>query len=239
MNVIKSLFYKLLQLIDDGRFLIKPMKWFYYFKGVVPFLIPVCVLYFIFTETPRFLFLDVHVYNNAWAKILVYVFGYVFIVYLIFLAYIIFLFWVHRAKRLEKVVRKGDAIVAIPLFADNVKNNGEIFALFLSFAVIGWSIMFFVFMIISGAEAFYTHDFFENVLILLAECVGSSIVAIIISFFIIMVTHFIAERLRLFAQMCNDLRDVADIHRAATIQKNTDMLEQDTQLDAPIIEQQS
>ena len=64
---MKNLFYKFLALIDDGRFLIKPMKWWYYFKGVIPFLLPIGFI--ILVANDKFLRADRALYfTSGWGK---------------------------------------------------------------------------------------------------------------------------------------------------------------------------
>lgn len=226
MDFIKELFYKFLKLIDDGRFLIKPMKWFYYLKGVVPFLLPLLFIYLVIDD-------GMHTHFSDWGKILWWIFVVLFTLYLGIVAYINFLFWCNRAKRVDQVVKRGDNIVAIPLVADNIKNTGEILGIMVSVIVIVGAVLFFVFMLLSGEQGFYKDLYFLN---LLVKIVVISLVCILITYLIIMLTHFVSERLRMFAQMSNDLRDVADIHRAAAMlseeEENTqEMIQESTVID--------
>ena len=212
MDFIKEYFYKLLHLIDDKRFLIKPLKWLYYFKGILPYILPLLFIYFFISDNPA-------KYYSTWAKVVSWIFFVLFTVYLFIVAYINMLFWFQRAGILEKVVRPGDDIVAIPLVADNIKNDGESLAIMLSTIVIVGAIMLYVFLMLTGEEEFYKYGNFAYGLLAI---IGLIIACAVISYFIILVTHLIAERLRMRAQMCNDLRDVADIHRASALEDEMD-----------------
>ncbi len=211
--MIKNLFYKLLQLIDDKRFLIKPLKWFYYFKGGLPFIFPLLFIIAIIESEA------IHFYST-WAEIVAWVFIVLFTLFLLFIAYINFLFWFDRARQLETIVRPGDSIVAIPLLADNIKNNGESFAILLSSSIIVGAVFFYLFLLLTGEGDIYRRGHF---LIALLIIIVLTALCAMIAYFIILFTHFVAEKLRMRAQMCNDLRDVADIHRAATMENETDV----------------
>ena len=207
MNFIKDLFYKLLKLIDDGRFLVKPMKWWYYVKGVIPFAFPLLFIYLMIEE---------EMYRNfsGWGKFLFWVFAFLFTLYLVIVAYVSFLFWSHRAKRIDQVVRRGDNYTAIPLLADNIKNTGEIFGILISVIFIVGAVFFYIFLLLSGEEGVYED---LNFIKMLPAIVILAVICVLTTYFIIFITHFIAEKLRLLAQIGNDLRDVADIHRAVAM----------------------
>lgn len=200
-----NVFYKLLQVIDDGRLLRKGVKWFYYFKAVILFALPIYVIYGVIKDSPSFVFRTYYYHGgNTWAVIL----AILFIALLFFLAFINFFYWTNRARKLESIVRQGDSVVAIPLAADNIKNDGEILAFIFLVGYVGLTILQFLLYLLTGHGEFFKY---------LIITISTIVVAVIISFFIIFLFRFISEGIRMIAQMCNDLRDVADIHRAATI----------------------
>ena len=208
MNPIKGFFYKLINTIDDKRFLIKPLKWLYYLKGVIPFAFPMLFILAMFSSSPFY-------YSSTWKEIVTWFFVILFTLYLFFIAYINSLFWFKRAKQLETIVRPGDSIVAISLVADSIKNNGESFAILLSTIAIVGAVLYFLCILFTGPDEYFKHLLFGFLVV-----IGVIVLCPIISYIIIFFTHFIAEKLRMRAQMCNDLRDVADIYRAANTEKD-------------------
>lgn len=213
---MKKLFYGLLNLIDDGRFLIKPTKWYYRLKGIPPFVLPVLSA----SVIPGLKFF--RNLNGAFGAYLLLV---LLTIYLLGVAIFVFALWWNRSNRLEEKVRPGDDAVAIPLFADNIKSSGEIFAIMTALIGFGFSLFLFLIMASTDKEVLFddVHFYRKGVwLISLCILVFYWLFTAIASYSIIFITRFISEKLRLMATMNNNLRDVADIHRAAVLVENAD-----------------
>ncbi len=205
------MFFRLLGLIDNGRFFITPLKWWYIFKGCVAWLIPLAFVGFLIVQWDDVkMMLDM---SNAWTSIVGIVMLILFTCVLGLLAYLTMQFWFHRKRRLDTLLHEDNSVVAIPLVVDNFQNNAEWASLFLSLSTICGSVLLLVFFILTGALDFYQGNF----ILMLFGIIVVDLVVVLISWFSLLFVHFLAEQLRMIPEICNNLRDVADIHRAATI----------------------
>lgn len=205
LNIIKTQFYSVLSTIDKGTFFTKPLKWLYLFNGVIAFLLPIIFLVVFFNSPVKFM-MD---YGNAWTKIVGYLAMVLFFVFLIFVAYLNFLLWKNRKDKLSAIIREGDETVVVPLFADMIQTSGECNGFIVGIVPTIGVVFYFVFLLLTGSDNFYSH-FFEILIMLVAIAVVCMIVGWMITF----LAHFIGEKLRMSARITNDLKDIADVHRA-------------------------
>ncbi|MBR5653792.1 MAG: hypothetical protein IKX22_06890 [Prevotella sp.] len=216
MDIIKLYFYKFLQLIDDGNFLIKPTKWFYRLKGIPPFILPILIVSII----PGLKFFRRIDGTLAYIVLILYT------IYLLAVSIFVFALWWNRSNNLEKKIKPGDDSVAIPLFADNIKSSGEIGAILFCLLVIGTSFFLYLLLATTNKEIIddvhmYRHGTW---LILFLSLIPLWLSTVLISYGIIFITRYISERMRLMATINNNIRDIADIHRAAIMVENFNAL---------------
>lgn len=216
MEFISSLLNRLLSQIDCGKFFIVPMRWLYILLAWINFLAPLALLYYYYQliDSGILRFVD------GWPKMMGILFCVVFFILVLALAYGNYLFWQNRCAKLDKVVSEGEEMVAIPLISDLVKSLGEIGGI--NMAVVGPSfvILVYLFAVLTGVDALgwvsgdkYVEIVFKGLLIVALYVV----VSIVIGFLIVLLTRFLAEQIRLLVRISNDVRDLGDIHRAATM----------------------
>ena len=130
------------------------------------------------------------------------------------------LFWFHRCKKIDQVVKVGDQIVAIPLFSHFVQSLGEMYGLSVAVVTPVLIIILYLFGVLTGVDALGAtggDNYLLIILLGLLFVIIYSVVSIIVGFLIVLITHFISEIIKLPAQIANDVRDLGDIHRAATM----------------------
>lgn len=215
LDKCKSLMELFLRYIDNGKFFREPMKWLYILCGIIPFLITAYFLYQ-FIDEAHFIYR----YINAWSKITL-TFGVLLaFVYALVLDYLGLVFWINRSKQINEQVREGDQIIALPVLAHFVKTLGEGFGTFASLQVVGVYAIMYICMMLNGFDGMAGHGFegfmkalFYGLLIFLGIVVGACLFA----YGTIFLSRTLSEKIRVKAMLANDLRDVADIHRAATM----------------------
>lgn len=215
MNIIKELIDKFMRTVDNGLFFREPMKWLYFFFGAVAFL-------------PAFAFLIATIYfikfnyYTSW-EIFTFVVNIICVfTFLLALGYLGWSFWSNRRRDLQQVVRIGDRINAIPIVAHYIQSVGEATFVFLFIAPIGTYIITFIIGLLNGFSIFGVRyldveNYFKAFFALILVFIGLVIGLFGICYLGILFTHFITEKMRIKAQLANDLRDVADIQRAAIL----------------------
>lgn len=216
MNFIKNLLEKVLNSFDNGRFLREPVKLFYFLNGICPFVLPLICLY----QVIEYNVINEYTFKSWWGfTLLIAVLA--GIAWLTVLAYCAFVFWKNRIKDLDLNVRTGDSTTAMPIMAHYIKCWGESTGLILAIAPVGMYVIGFVFMFLNGFAPYGFGFSFDQFLLKtiygIAGFFGLLLVEFIICYPIIFVAHYISENIRIKAQIANDLRDVSDIHRAATM----------------------
>ncbi|MBQ0141544.1 MAG: hypothetical protein KBT06_01875 [Prevotellaceae bacterium] len=215
MNYIKHRLEKLTEVIDNGKFFREPMKLYYVMNGIAAFAVPA---FFIKILTQLWSTLQ---YLNGWSKFMTELSLVLVLIWLIVLAYCALLYWLDRKKNLNKCVRIGDSIVAIPTIAHYIQCAGECFGIMLGLSVIGASFILYIFGLLSGFGLFGGADGFSGYLLFFLIATIVLLVIILTTFLvcypIVVWSHVIGEKLRIKAQIANDVRDVSDIHRAATM----------------------
>ncbi|MBQ9287710.1 MAG: hypothetical protein IJ212_04700 [Bacteroidaceae bacterium] len=218
INVIKTGLNTLLSWIDSGNFFKKPMKVLYMITGYLSFLLPIALLvaFFNFKDIIEDFTSIKSLVDDGWPAFLYMIFIILFFIILFLLSYINFLFWKNRSEKLESLVKTGDQIVVIPVWADYVQSTGEVWGIFWGIVPSITAILALVFYILSGA--IFEDNFLLNLLVSVIGCALFILFWVICGFIIILMSHFIGESMRLKAQMANDIRDIGDIARAATFE---------------------
>lgn len=207
---------KLLSWIDNGKFFILPMKGIYYLLSVLPFLWLIVLPYLYYQAFDS----GMLTYANAWTKIVGVLFMIVFYVFVLAVCIFNFYFWFHRCKKIDHVVKVGDQIVAIPLFSHFVQSLGEMYGLSVAVVTPVLIIILYLFGVLTGVDALGAtggDNYLLIILLGLLFVIIYSVVSIIVGFLIVLITHFLSEIIKLPAQIANDVRDLGDIHRAATM----------------------
>lgn len=209
MYEIKEMFSKFVNLFDNGQMYITPMKWLYWINAVVPFLTPLAAIAFAVNYYDM-----IEYYGSGWAKFIYFVVALVLIAVSAVWAYFNFLFWKNRIQRLSTLVSKGDRIVALPLLANYIQFSGECTAMFVAYIGTTTVVLGYLFLLLSGYDGFYSD---ANFIKILFAAIGIILLILIVAYGIALLARFIAEQINLFVHMSKDLRDVADVTRAATI----------------------
>lgn len=215
MKTIGTYLEKLLGWIDNGSFFISPMKWIYTVFAYLSFIPPFLLVYFIFELSDEGLFK----YMSGWSKFTAYLFCLIFLAVVVFAAFLMYYFWKNRCKKIDQAVRVGDQIVALPLWAHFNQSLGESLGVYIGIVPSIAGVLIYIWGLLTGFE--YLNMFGNNILqtifISLLALVAFILANILIGFVIVIVSHFISECIKLSAQIANDVRDLADIHRAATM----------------------
>lgn len=218
MKTIRINLEKLLSWIDNGSFFISPMKWIYMVFAYLSFIPPFILVYFIFELSDEGLFK----YMSGWSKFTAYLFCIIFLAVVVIAAIIMFFFWKDRCKKINQAVRVGDQIVALPLWAHLNQSIGESLGVYIGIVPSIAGILIYIWGLLTGFE--YLNMFGNNILqtifISLLALAAFIIANIFIGFVIVLISHFISESIKLSAQIANDVRDLGDIHRAATMKSN-------------------
>ena len=213
MDSVKFLFYKLLSWIDNGKFFIKPTKWGYTFIAWLSFLLPVA------TGILFYLTYDEGIFRGAkgWDLYSLIILFIVFFIFVCVAAYLNFLFWIHRRTAINSTVKVGDQIVTIPVFAHFVQSWGESVGLLLGLLPSIAVVLIFIWQVLTG---FNQMDLFGDYLKNLFGGLICIILIVAICCFVgychVFLARWMGELMRLRAQIANDVRDLGDIHRAAT-----------------------
>ena len=216
MEIINVYLSKLLAWIDNGKFFIIPMKWIYKLLSFLVFILPLVVLFMIYQLFDS----GMLKYAEGWTKFVAVVFSLLFFVAVLAMAYVNFRFWQSRCKKIDQVVKVGDQVVAIPLYSNLIQNAGEIWGIYI--AVVGPTYFFliYLFTVFTGADVMGwggRDNYFLLIIIGLIMMILFTALSIIIGFLTVLIFRFIAESIKLVAQIANDARDMGDILRAATM----------------------
>lgn len=215
MDFIKHYFFKLLSWIDNGMFFINPTKWGYTILAWLSFLLPIAagILFYMAYEE------DVFGSVNGWDKYSLILLFIVFFVFVCVAAYMNYLFWIHRRSAINSTVKVGDQIVTIPVFAHFVQSWGESAGLLLGLLPSIAVVLLYLWGILTG---FHNLDLFDN---FFKNLFGGLVVVILVvaaccyvGYCHVFIARWLGECMRLRAQIANDVRDLGDIHRAATFE---------------------
>lgn len=229
-----------MRLIDNGKFFIKPQKWWYFIFGLAAFIFPLIVTYLLVDQAIDVFRIGHKVYDSdlggaivrdavekssfkdVWRGIVGVIGIILFLIYQYVVAFLFFYFWKSRIKNLDSHVKVGDNIVALPLMAHSVKCMGEVLGVYIGLIPPVAGIFLYIFFLLTGEYDFY-HDWnFLKYLIVLAVAI---VVCFMLAWGIIFLFRVISERITLRPQIANDVRDMGDIHRAAVMQEETENIE--------------
>lgn len=213
MDFINELFDKLLQGIDNGKYLIIPFKWLYMLHAIIGFILPAGYAYFLYKLFDEDMF-KYYMGDATWTKLVGFVFLFVFLAFLILIAYLVYLFWADRCQKIDNEVHVGDKIVAVPLFANYFQCVGDCYGVLIGIVPPMGAMLLYLFFALTGEMYFYSDGNFAKVFL---AWVAFTLGCAFIGYIVVLISHFTSERIKLYAQIANDVRDLGDIHRAATM----------------------
>ena len=213
MDSIKFVFYKLLSWIDNGKFFIKPSKWGYTILAWLSFLLPIAAGILFYIAYNSGVFGRVKGWD-LYSLILLFI---IFFIFVCVAAYLNFLFWIHRRTAINSTVKVGDQIVIIPVFAHFVQSWGESVGLLLGLLPSIAVVLIFIWQILTGfSQMNIFDDYLKNLFGGLIYIILIVAVCCFVGYCHVFFARWIGELMRLRAQIANDVRDLGDIHRAAT-----------------------
>lgn len=217
MNPIKFCMTKFLSLIDSGKFFTQPMRWLYVIFACLSFVPALLVLYFIYEEGIN----GILRYAEGWVKFSGYLFCLIFALFVIVTAILMFYYWMDRSHKVAHIVNDGDQIVAMPVWAHYTQSIFESLGVYIAIIPPMGAVLFYLWGVITGfkyIEPFAeVGDIIKLLVIGLLALAGFIFVCLLLSYIIILVAHYLGESIRVRAQIANDVRDLGDIHRAATL----------------------
>lgn len=189
-------------LIDNGKLIKTPFKWLYTVFAILAF-IPLlaflgCAAYF---WDDGICFLGVGFWNIFVTVFIAILFAYS----LLIIALGVYNFWINRKIMLDKVVKTGSRIFAIPLIADINQCLGESNSIQLVAHAVFAVILAFISLVLTGGCGFYYEGHF--ILYPLIAVAGLLIVALL-AYLNVLTVRFVAEKLRIRAGLANDVRDI-------------------------------
>lgn len=201
--VYKRVIDKITSIVDGADFYREPVVFLYRVIGVANLLPFFALVYFLFFDEDGFGFFWRSMAGNFINKLVF------LIIFALATAYSL-LFWINRSNSLRAKVQNGSDIIVIPIVADFVQTVAEwyglLIAIFAPIVLIYFGVIGQLFM--SGGTGYFYF---------LLGAIGLIIVSEIIAYVIISVGHFLAENMRAIATIANNVRDLGDIHRAATM----------------------
>ena len=217
MNQIKFCMTKFLSLIDSGRFFIHPMRWLYIVFACLSFVPALPILYYMYDAGID----DILRRTEGWVKFSGYLFCLIFAIFVIVTAILMFYYWMNRSHKVAHIVNEGDQIVAMPVWAHFVQSVFESSGVYIAIIPPLGATLFYLWGVITGFKYIEPHAEAGDIIkILLIGLLGLAIfvfVCLLLSYIIILIAHYIGESIRVRAQIANDVRDLGDIHRAATL----------------------
>lgn len=216
MNYL-NLFFKplnmLLEYIDNSSFLKKPMTWFYLLLAVVAAVIPLYVCYQVIDSESLGMISARGL--SGWSKFVWVIEELLIVLTLLGLAAYSFMMWFKRAKHLDNDIRRGDVIVAIPVFAHFVQTIFEYVALLFSVLMVMSGVMTFIFMILTWPF----NDFGDFLKFGLLMPIAMVVVGCLVGYLFVFLGHVIGENWRVKAILGNNVRDMGDILRSSTMEE--------------------
>jgi hypothetical protein len=133
-----------------------------------------------------------------------------------------YFFWKDRCRKMNQAVRVGDQIVALPLWAHLNQSLGESLGVYIGIVPSIGGILLYIWGLLTGFEYLdlFGNNIMQTIFISLLALAAFILVNIFIGFVIVLISHFISESIKISAQIANDVRDLGDIHRAATMKSN-------------------
>jgi hypothetical protein len=213
---------KFLSLIDSGSFFIHPMRWLYVVFACLSFVPALVILYFMYEEGVD----GVLGYTKGWIKFSGYLFCFIFAIFVIVSALLMFYYWMNRSHKVAHIINEGDQIVAMPVWAHMIQSSIESFGVYIAMIPSIGATLFYLWCVITGFKYVEPNasigDIFILLLIGLLGLAFFIFICLLLSYIIILVAHYVGESIRVRAQIANDVRDLGDIHRAATLLREAD-----------------
>jgi hypothetical protein len=201
--MIKHLVNQLMLLIDSGKLLRKPFKWLYVLSGVLCFLPFVAYLVAVVMEGDSLMVeLGYNFYTNFVSVFIFILFGYSLLV----LGLFGYRYWINRRDNLDVTIKTSSRAVAIPLIADRIQCVGQINSLFLVLIVVNACVLAYIACMLTNGFGFYSKLGF--IWMLVGAVVGVAVVAFL-AYMNMLITKYIAERIKLVAQISNDVQSIA------------------------------
>ena len=217
MNQIKFCMTKFLSLIDSGRFFIHPMSWLYIVFACLSFVPALLILYYMYEEGID----GILRHTEGWIKFSGYLFCFLFALFVIVTAILMFYYWMNRSHKVAHIVNEGDQIVAMPVWAHFVQSLLESSGVYIALIPPMGATLLYLWGVITGFKYIEPYaeagDIFKFFLIGLLALAIFIFICLLLSYIIILIAHYIGESIRVRAQIANDVRDLGDIHRAATL----------------------
>lgn len=231
MEKIKRGLLFVLNLIDNGELLKTPIKWLYIVNGILPFIMPLAV-FIAFLAAANFR----EVFGSIMSSML---FMVILFICTLICAYLSYIFWKKRREQFSQIISGGNKFIAIPIWAHVIRSISEWCGLYFS-AIFGTSaVAAYLCTIFTGFHALRNVDALDvlpnSFVTFICSLIALAFVLFIIAIFgylTILIGRFISERILIKAQIANDVRDIGDIHRAATMPQETNInvhLEEDVQ----------
>ena len=196
--------------IDDLNIIKKAFKVMYYIFGVIIGLLPI---FLIFLGIKKIAPMGIHSlkFIDGWPKAVLCILGLVFLILIIFMFYVCFKYWKKHGDDFGKSTSNYPNIAFAADFIQTFNNTN----VFLSvFTVSAFSILAYLFCVLTGAGNFYSGF---NFLIYLATAIGAILAYALVGLISIMLVGWLTESLKLVVQIGTDLRDVADIMRVSEV----------------------
>jgi len=208
---------KLLSLIDSGKFFIQPMRWLYILFAYLSFVPALFILYWLYDTG-----IDGGLqYAKGWVKFSGYLFCFIFAVFVIIAAILMFYFWMNRSQKVVRDVNEGDQIVAMPIWAHFIQSIFESSGVYIGIIPPFGAALFYLWSVFTGFKYIIPFSEFGDIIKMffvgLVALAFFTLICLLMSYIVILLAHYIGESIRVRAQIANDVRDLGDIHRAATM----------------------
>lgn len=197
--MIKSIVDLFLLLLDSGKLLKAPIKWLYFASGVLCFLPALVAIYFFYK---KFDLLQNFLSSSYWGNFVSIFMIFLFIYALIILGVLGFRFWQNRMRNLDAVAETGSRTIAIPLLADYFQTACDRNAMFMVATPIAGVILGIIACILTDGLGFYSDI---NAFYIIGGGCAIVILAMFFSYLYLLSTHYVAEKMRLSAQIGNDV----------------------------------
>ena len=201
--MIKNFINQLMLLVDSGKLLKSPVKWLYVLIGALNFVPFLAFLYFWFKNWN--LTLD-YLLPNFWGEFVT-IFMLILFAYVLLLnGWILFVYWMNRKKNIDSVIETGSRTTAIPLVTDIIQCSGEALSLYMVLVPTFAAILAFIACLLTDGYGFYSE---WNFWWMLLAVPGVFVGVCLAGYINLLLTRFVAERIRLLAQIGNDVHKLS------------------------------
>ncbi len=201
--MIKNFINQLMLLVDCGKLLKSPIKWLYVLIGAlnfVPFLAYIYLLYKEWNEVLDFLL------PNFWGEFVTIFMFILFAYVLLIIGWALFVYWLNRKNNLDSIIETGSRTTAIPLVTDIIQCSGEALSLYVVLVPTLGAVLAFIACLLTNGYGFYTE---YNFWWMLLAVVGVFVAVCVAGYINLLFTRFVAERIRLVAQIGNDVHKLS------------------------------